>query len=119
MRPRAALALFAAVHAVDAHACVRDQLLPRGLLGNRDYIGFRESVPGAMERGSKVFSGSAVNKSAFVVVKLSLSAEALARFTAASAGVGHRFAPVFHRRTYSDGPDWKVWHFFLWRLPSP
>ena len=109
--PRAALALFAAVHADDALACDRDQLLPRGLLGNRDYIGFRESVPGAMERASKVFSGSAVNKSTFVVVKLSLSAEALARFTAASAGVDHQFASMLHRRTYPDDSDWKVWHF--------
>ena len=64
-----------------------------------------------MERASKVFPGSAADKGTYVVLELSLSAEALAHFTVTLAGVGHRFASMLHKRTYPDGIDWKVWHY--------
>ena len=64
-----------------------------------------------MERASKVFPGSAADKGTYVVLELSLSAEALAHFTKTLAGVRHHFASMLHKRTYPDGIDWKVCHF--------
>ena len=103
--------MFVAVHRDDVATCRNSGQLPRRLLGNQDYIGFRESAAGAMERASMVFSGSAVNKGTYVVLKLSLSAGALAHLAVTPAGVEHWFAPLLHKRTYPGETDWKVWHY--------
>ena len=44
---------------------------------------------------------------------LTLSAEAIARFTAASAGPKNSFASMLTKKTYKDGAekDWGVWHY--------
>ena len=109
--PLAALTLFVAVHKDDIAACVNSGQLARRVLGNKPYIGFRESEADAMERASMVFSDPAVNKDTHALLKLSLSAEALAHFTVTSAGVAYQFAPMLHKQTYPGDTDWKVWHF--------
>ena len=104
----AALTLFVAVHKDDIAACMNSGLLPRRVLGNKPHIGFRESEADAMERASMVFSDSAINQATHALLKLSLSAEALAHLTVTPAGVAYQFAPMLHKRTYSGDTDWKV-----------
>ena len=52
-----------------------------------------------MERASKVFPGSAADKGTYVVLELSLSAEALAHFTKTLAG---HFCGIFVATSLSD-----------------
>ena len=103
-----ALDLFVAVHRDDVATCQNSGWLPRRLLGNQDYIGFRESAAGAMERASMVFSGSAVNKGTYVVLKLSLSAEALAHLAAGVVSADddaaqHQDTAPAPKPTFQDG----------------
>ena len=86
-------------------------MLERIFLGVKPYIGLRETGDAAMDRAKRVFSVTDVNKGTYVILKLSLSAEAVAHFTVTSAGVEHQFASMLHKRTYYDGVDGKVWHF--------
>ena len=119
--PSPALILFAAVPRAAFRASEGSDKLERFFLGTRPYIGFRESADPAMDRAKKVFCGTDVNKNTFVILKISLSAEAVAHFTVTSAGAEHQFAPMLHKRTYSDENDWKVWHFcadFPLRFPG-
>ena len=105
------LTLFVAVHRAAVRACEDSGKLERCFLGVKPYIGLRETGDAAMDRAKRVFFVTDVNKGTYVILKLSLSAEAVAHFTAASAGVEHQFASMLHKRTYYDGVDWKVWHF--------
>ena len=119
--PPPLLTLFVAVHRSDVQACAAKGKLERRLLGAKPYIGLRETGDAAMERAKRVFLPADVNKDTYVILRLSLSAEAVARFTAAPAGVEHQFASMLHRRTYCDETDWGVWHFcgdFPLRFPG-
>ena len=116
-----ALTLFVAVHRSAVRACEANGKLERCSLGGKPYIGLRETGDAAMERAKRVFLPADVNKDTYVILRLSLSAEAVARFTAAPAGVEHQFASMLHRRTYCDETDWGVWHFcgdFPLRFPG-
>ena len=119
--PSPAMTLFVAVNNSDFEACEAAGKLERRLLGDRHYIGLRETVDAAMERAKRVFFPADVNKDTYVILRLSLSAEAVARFTTAPAGVEHQFASMLHKRTYCDETDWRVWHFcgdFPLRFPG-
>ena len=120
--PSPAMTLYVAVSKSHYVACNAAGKLDRRLLGGRKYIGLRETVEAAMERAQKVFYPAGVNKETYVILRLRLSADAVATFTTMSAGKEHQFASMLHKKTYwGETDDWRVWHFcgdFPLRFPG-
>ena len=117
-----AMTLFVAVNNSDYGECEAAGKLECRLLGGRHYIGLRETADAAMERAKRVFYPADVNKDTYVILRLSLSAEAVATFTTTPAGKEHQFASMLHKKTYwGETDDWRVWHFcgdFPLRFPG-
>ena len=83
--------------------CLRQQ----GLNASNPHVGFRVTKEAAYERAKQVFRGE-VRSARYRVLALTLSAEAIARFTAASAGPKNSFASMLTKKTYKDGAE-KDW----------
>ena len=112
--PSVYLTLYVAVHRVDAPTCTSIGTLVRRYVGNKDHVGFRERPEDALGRASAT-EHTPVSKATHVLLRVSFSAEALARLTAESAGPAYGFASMLHKVTYRGrekcDTDWKVWHY--------
>ncbi len=108
------LKLYVAVHVNDVNACIKENAVPRRLVGNRYYVGLRGSPDEAMQRAvEQTPPGTVVDKENFVILEVNFSEVGFFHYGTLPSGSGYYFQPFLLKMIYykDKDTDWNVWHF--------
>ena len=105
------LTLYLAVAFDDVQACMMQNSVPLRFVGNRAYVGLREREADAFERASR-HAASSVTKDTYALLKVRFSDLGVAHYVTSFGDASQHFASILSKKTFTDGTDWKVWHFY-------